>query len=70
MLQQFLGDSEIDQGRVDVLVAQISGQVEETRLRVNAFAIPREHTVHNKGMTKVMDAGARTSWPRFDSRTS
>jgi hypothetical protein len=69
LLQQFLSDGEIDQGRVDVLVAQISGQVKEARLGVDAFAVPREHTVHNKGVPQVMDMRAHAAWRSFNSCT-
>src|SRR5437867_8685320 len=37
LLEQFLGNGEIHQCRVDVLVAEVCRQVRETRLRVDAF---------------------------------
>src|SRR5689334_21722914 len=54
LLQQFLGDGEVDQGRVDVLVPEIGGQVGEPMLRIDAGSIPRQHAMDHKGVTKVM----------------
>src|SRR5213594_4387224 len=68
LLKQFLGNSEIYQSRVDVLVAEICSQVRETRLRIDAFAVPGQHSVHDEGMSQVVNAGSYASCGGFESR--
>ena len=56
LLQQFLCDGEVHQSRVDVLVAEVRGQIGETRLGIDAFPVPGQHPVHDEGMPQIMDA--------------
>jgi hypothetical protein len=37
---------------------EVCGQVRKTRLRIDTFAIPSQHTIHNKRVSQVMDARA------------
>ena len=50
LLEQVLGDGQIDQGGVDVFVAEIGGQIGESFLGLDARAIPRPHAMHDKGV--------------------
>jgi len=51
---------------MDVFVAEICSHIREARLRIDAFAVPGEHTVGDEGVTKIVYAGACASWSRFE----
>jgi len=68
LLKQVLGNGEVHQRRMDVFVAEIRGQIRKARLRIDAFAVPGEHTAGDEGMTKFVYAGTHASWSRFELR--
>jgi hypothetical protein len=49
--EQFLGDGQIDERRMDATVTEISCQIGETILRIDSFAIPFGHAMDHEGMT-------------------
>jgi hypothetical protein len=63
--QEFLGNSEVHQGRVDVLVSELGCQVRKMWLRIDALPVPGQHPIDDEGMTKVMSAGSRASRSGF-----
>jgi len=69
-LEQVLGDGQIDQGGVDVFVAQIGGQIVEAFLGLNARTIPRQHAVDDKGVAQVMEPRSPASWLRLQAGPS
>jgi hypothetical protein len=67
-LQQILRDREIHQCRVDILVPQPGRQVMESLLRIDAFAVPRQHAVDHKGMPQIMDPRPPAALCRLETR--
>ena len=65
-MQKLLRDRQINQRRMDVLVAEIRGQVWQHGLGVDACPIPFGHSVNHECVAKVVDAWAcataRTRW--------
>ncbi len=55
LLEQVLGDGQIDQGGVDVFVAEIGGQIGESFLGLDARAVPRQHAMNDKGVPQIME---------------
>src|SRR5215472_1592115 len=69
MLQQLLGDGEIHQCGVDVLVSHVCSQVWEIRLRIDALSVPSQHTVDHKGMAQIVNPWSLVSISRFQPRS-
>ena len=49
-LQQFLGDRQVDQGRVDIAMTKIGSQMRQTALRIDALVIPLRHPMDDEGV--------------------
>ena len=65
-MQKLLRDRQINQRRMDVLVAEVRGQVWQHGLGVDSCPIPFRHSVNDECVAKVVDAwacaAARTRW--------
>src|SRR5260221_11007344 len=69
MLQDFLGDCDVNQRRVDIAVTQIGREEWKLILRIDAGAVPLENAVHHERMTQIVDARASLAFRRLNSGT-
>src|SRR5258707_12343512 len=69
MLQDFLGDCDVNQRRVDIAVTQICREEWKLILRIDAGAVPLENAVHHERMTQIVDARASLAFRRLNSGT-
>jgi hypothetical protein len=53
---------------MQALVSQVGHQIRESRCGIDAFAIPVEHAVDDKGVAKIVDAGSAATVSRLQSR--
>ena len=51
-------------------MAEVSSQVTKVRLRINALFVPGEHTVHDEGMSQIVNAWTATARRGFEFGTS
>src|SRR5260370_11061517 len=69
LLQDFLGDRDVNQRRVDIAVTQICREEWKLILRIDAGAVPLENAVHHERMTQVVDSRASLAFRRLNSGT-
>ena len=68
-LQDFLGDRDVNQRRVDIAVTQICREEWKFLLRIDTGAVPLENAVHHERMSQVVDARASLASRRLNSGT-
>ena len=66
LLQEILGDGDIDQRRMDIAVPEIGRQERELVLRIDAGAIPLQNAVHDHRVTQVVNARTSLALRRLD----
>ena len=69
LLQEFLGDRDVDQRRVDIAVTQIGREERQPILRIDAGAVPLENAVHDERVTQVVNARTNLAFRRLDPGT-
>ena len=51
MLQQLLGDGQIDERRMNVPVTEVGGKIGQAVLRINSLTVPSGQAVNNESVT-------------------
>ena len=58
LLQKLLGDGQIDQCGIDVLMAEIGRQIGQPRFDIDPSLVPGQHAMADEGVPYVMQPGA------------
>src|SRR5580700_5042390 len=69
VMQQVLGDGDVDQSRVDIPMTEIGREERQAILRVDARPVPFEDPVHDHRVAQVMNAraGFSSQWLQLES---
>ena len=63
MLQQLLGDGQIDERRMNVPVTEVGGKIGQAALRINSLTVPSGYAVNNESVPQVVNARPTPTGP-------
>src|SRR5208283_5105996 len=64
---QLLSDGEIYEGRVNIPMAHVGGEIRKACLWIDTLSIPSQHAVNHEGMAQVVNARSCLAFFRLDA---